>query len=82
MSEWNKRDERTAAELLMAADIAQAVDGPHAKELVLAATEKAPTEANILMGAYMQATSAGWERENVAGRWLQPPPRFPARAVR
>jgi hypothetical protein len=53
ISEWNKRDERTAAELLMAAEIAQAVDGPHAKELALAAAEKAPTDANILMGAYM-----------------------------
>ena len=71
ISEWNKRDERTAAELLMAAEIAQAVDGPHAKELALAAAEKAPTDANILMGAYMQATRAGWEREGIAGGWLQ-----------
>ena len=71
ISEWNKRDERTAAELLMAAEIAQAVNGPHAKELALAAAEKAPTDANILMGAYMQATRAGWEREGIAGGWLQ-----------
>jgi hypothetical protein len=70
-SEWNKRDERTAAELLMAAQIAQAVRGPHAKELVRAAAEKAPAEANILIGAYMHATSAGWEGEAIAGGWLQ-----------
>ena len=71
MSEWNKRDDRTAAELLMAAHIAQAVGGPHAKELALAAAEKAPADVDILMGAYMQATRAGWEREGVAGGWLQ-----------
>lgn len=66
-SEWNKRDERTAAELLMAAQVAQAVGGPHAKDLVRAVAEKAPAEADILMGAYMQATSAGWEGESIAG---------------
>jgi hypothetical protein len=70
-SEWNKRDERTAAELLMAAKIAQAVGGPHAKDLVRAATEKAPAAADILMGAYMQATAGGWEGEGIAGGWLQ-----------
>ncbi len=70
-SEWNKRHERTAVQLLMAAQIAQAVGGPHAKELVRAAAEKAPEEADILMGAYMQATSAGWEGESIAGQWLQ-----------
>jgi len=70
-TEWNKRDERTAAELLTSAQIAQAVNGPHAKDLVRAAAEKAPTDTNILMGAYMQATSAGWEGESIAGGWLQ-----------
>ena len=70
-SEWNKRNERTATELLMAANIARAVSGPHAKDLVRAATEKAPAEADILMGAYMHATSSGWEGENVVGGWLQ-----------
>jgi hypothetical protein len=70
-AEWNRREERTAAELLMAARIAQAVRGPHAKDLTCAAAEKAPAEANILIGAYMQATSAGWESEAVVGGWLQ-----------
>jgi hypothetical protein len=70
-AEWNRRNERTAPELLVAAQIAQAVGGPHAKDLVRAAAEKAPAEANILIGAYMQATSAGWEGEAIAGGWLQ-----------
>ena len=69
--EWNKRDERTAAELLIAGQIAYAVGGPHAKDLVRAAAEKAPAETDILMGAYMQAASAGWEGESIAGGWLQ-----------
>lgn len=70
-SEWNRRDKRTAAELLVAAQIAQAVRGPHAKDLTRAAADKGPADANILMGAYMQATSAGWEGEGIAGGWLQ-----------
>jgi hypothetical protein len=70
-SEWNKRDERIAAELLMAAQVAQAIGGLHAKELARAAAEKAPADADILVGAYMQATRAGWEGEGTAGGWLQ-----------
>jgi thioredoxin-like negative regulator of GroEL len=70
-SEWNKREERTAAELLMTAQIAQAVGGPHAKDLVRAAAEKAPAEADIVIGAYIEAASAGWEGESIAGGWLQ-----------
>ena len=69
-SEWRQRNERTAAELLIAAQMARAVGGPHAKDLVLAATEKAPAVPNILAGAYMQATSAGWEGEGIVGGWL------------
>jgi hypothetical protein len=69
--EWNRRDERTAHELLKAAQIAQAVSGPHVRDLTRAAAEKAPADANILMGAYLQATSAGWEGEGIAGGWLQ-----------
>lgn len=70
-SEWNKRDERSAEELLIAAQVAQAVNAPHAKELARAATETAPGDPNILMRAYMQATSGGWEREPIVGGWLQ-----------
>jgi hypothetical protein len=70
-SEWYHRDERMAAELLMAGQIAQAVGGPHAKDLARAASDKAPVDAEILIGAYMQATSAGWEGESTAGEWLQ-----------
>jgi hypothetical protein len=70
-SEWYKRDERTAAELLIAAQLAQAVGGPHSKDLVRAAVEKAPTDSKILIGAYMQATSGAWESETVVGVWLQ-----------
>lgn len=70
-SEWNKRYERTAEELLMTAQLAQAVNAPHAKEMVRAAAERAAEDPNIFMGAYMQATSGGWEREPIVGGWLQ-----------
>ena len=38
--EWNQRERRTAAELLKAGQLAQAVVAPHAKELVTAAAAK------------------------------------------
>jgi hypothetical protein len=45
--EWNQREKRTAAELLTAAQLAQAVKAPHAKDLVTAASAKAPDDAGI-----------------------------------
>lgn len=68
--EWEKRGQRTAGELLRAGQLAQAVNAPHARDLILAATEVAPEEPHILASAYFHASSAGWESDSVVGDWL------------
>jgi hypothetical protein len=67
---WNDRDRHSASELMHAAQISQAVNGPHSKDLVIAAAEKAPTDPKILATAYFQATSAGWEQSPAVAAWL------------
>lgn len=68
--EWEQRGQRTAEELLRAGQLAQAVNAPHAKNLIVAATEAAPENPHILAPAYFHATSAGWESDPVVGNWL------------
>ena len=69
--EWNRRERRTAAELLKAGQLAQAVMAPHAKDLVNAAAAKAPDDTAILAGAYFHATKAGWEQNSTTAQWLR-----------
>ncbi len=68
--EWEQRAQRTAEELLRAGQLAQAVDAPHAKDLIVAATKVAPDNPHILAPAYLFASSAGWESDPVASDWL------------
>lgn len=67
---WANRDKYSADDLLRAAQISIAVDGPHSRGLVVAATEKEPDNAGILAGAYFQATNAGLEQNQVVAGWL------------
>lgn len=69
-SEWEKREERTPVELLGAGQLAQAVNGPHARNLITEAARRAPDDPNILAGCYFHATQAGWEQNPVTGGWL------------
>ena len=69
--EWNRPDKRTAAELLKAGQLAQAINAPHAKDLVTAAAAKASDDAAILPSAYFHATGAGWEQNPTVGNWLR-----------
>ena len=69
-SEWNNRDQRTPAELLSAGQLAQAVNGPHARDLVTSAAERAADDPAILAAAYFYATGAGWEQIPAVGEWL------------
>lgn len=68
--EWEQKDQRTAEELLRAGQLAQAVNGPKAKDLIVAATEVAPSDPRILAPAYFHAVSAGWETDPVVRDWL------------
>ena len=68
--EWEQRSERSAEELLRAGQLAQAVNAPHARDLVRAATEVASDNPHILASAYFHASNAGWESDPVANGWL------------
>jgi pimeloyl-ACP methyl ester carboxylesterase len=68
--EWRHRQDRTAAELLNAAQLGCIIKAPHAKELIHAAAEKGGDDANILVKAYFLATSAGIEGDARVVEWL------------
>jgi hypothetical protein len=69
--EWAKRDERTAHELIRAAQLASYVGSTRARELVSAAAEKGKDSAEILIGCYGIAVSVGWEDSAQVASWLQ-----------
>ncbi|CAE6799902.1 hypothetical protein PQR12_36905 [Paraburkholderia nemoris] len=68
--EWQNREQRTAEELLRAGQLAQAVNAPQAKALIVAAAEAAPSDPRILAPAYFHAASAGWETDSEVTDWL------------
>ncbi len=69
-NEWDNRENRTGSELLAAGQLAQAADGPHAKDLITAATKRSPEDPTILAAAYFHATNAGWEQDPTISHWL------------
>ena len=68
--EYERRDGRTAQELMRVAQLALLVDSPHARALVSTAALSAGDDADILAGAYFLAVSAGWEENEDVARWL------------
>jgi len=82
MGDWNSlsahityvfqnRDERSAHELMEAAQLALHIRSAHAKDLVYKAAIKAEDDASILAAAYFMATNAGWEAEPAVIQWLE-----------
>jgi hypothetical protein len=69
--EWLKKDERAADELMHTAHLAQFVGSPRTKELVSAAVAKDAHNARVLMAAYLLATKAGWEDNDLVAEWFQ-----------
>jgi hypothetical protein len=67
---WSHRDELPAFELLQAANLSVAVNGPHSKDLVVAAAQKEPENPQVLASAYFQATNAGWEQDATVSGWM------------
>lgn len=68
--EYRYRDERTAHQLMEAAELALHAESPHGRELVLTAVEKAADDVEILAGAYFLATRGGWEDDQEVVQWL------------
>ena len=70
-NEYQQRDDRTAEELITAAQIAVSLGSSYARELVFQAVQEANDDPGILATAYFLATSAGWEDQPNVFQWLQ-----------
>ena len=70
-SEYQNRHDRSARDLIDAAQLAFHIASPHAKEIVFEAAAKADDDAAILARAYFVATNAGWENDPDVFQWLE-----------
>jgi hypothetical protein len=68
--EWERRSERSAAELLRAGQIAQQLGSTRAKALILEAAARASDNPHVLVGSYSAAMGAGWEDAETF-KWLE-----------
>ena len=68
--EWERRNERSAEELLRAGQVAHQLFSARAKGLILEAAAKASENPHVLLGCYSTAMSAGWEDEGTF-KWLE-----------
>lgn len=68
--EWDRRENRTAEELLRAGQLAQQLGSSRAKQLVEEAAAKGRDDAAILLGSYSAAVSGGWEDSSDVHQWL------------
>ncbi len=69
--EWSNRDHRDAGELLITAQLAHSLNSPRAKELTIEAVNKCNDDANVLATAYILASRAGWEDNELVAKWME-----------
>lgn len=69
--EYQDRENRSAHDLMGAAQLALHLGSPHAKDLVFEAAAKAGDDAAVLAMAYFVATTAGWEDDPQVFQWLE-----------
>ena len=71
-SEWTSREDRDGRELLRAGQLAQRIGADvRSRELIRLAASKASGDAELLVGCYSAATSAGSEDEEEVHRWFE-----------
>ncbi|WP_104822879.1 hypothetical protein [Rhizobium sp. NXC24] len=68
--QWEKREERSARELLMMGRLAHQLNAPRRKELVKEAARKALDDPGILLACYETASNGDWEDDPDVGVWL------------
>ena len=66
-----EKDNRSAQELLGAAQLSLCLGSHHAKELIFAAAAKGSDDAEVLASAYFYASSADWEDDEEVSKWIQ-----------
>ena len=69
-AEYQARDQRSAVDLIGAAQLAHHLGSPHAKDLTFAAASKGEDDAGVLAAAYFLASTAGWEDDEKVVQWL------------
>ena len=69
--EWRDREDRTAEDLMAAAELAAHLGLPAARDLTVAAVAKGDDDPTILAGAYFLASKSGWEDDPAATHWLR-----------
>ena len=69
--EWTNHEDRTAEDLMAAAQLALHLDLQSARDLTVAASRAAGADAAVLTAAYFLACSAGWEDDPLCGQWLR-----------
>ena len=69
--EAREEKDRTAEELIRAANLVSRTSMSLSRSLAQAAVVKAPSDANILGAAYLIATNGGWEEGSEVGAWLR-----------
>lgn len=68
--EHQEREKRSAMELLESAQLALQVGSILARDLLYAAVEKSPENADVLARAYFLAINAGWDGDTHVHEWL------------
>lgn len=69
-AEWKQRSERTAEELLRAAQLAQASESPRLREIVFEAAERGAKDPGVLIGCYQIAVESGLEDVEGPSEWI------------
>ena len=69
-NEYHAKEERSAQELITAAQLALHLGLPVAKGLISSAAAKGGEDPGVLAAAYFLASNAGWERGAETGQWL------------
>lgn len=69
--EYRNRGDRSAQDLIGAAQLALHLGSTQAKDLVFAAAARAYDDPAVLASAYLIATSAGWENDPQIFHWLE-----------
>jgi hypothetical protein len=70
-NECAEKGNRSARELIRAAQLALQLNSPNAKELLFAAADRGSDDAGILASAYFLASNAGWEDDAEVTAWLR-----------
>lgn len=69
-NECQRKEDRSAKDLVRAAQLALHLGSPHAKELLFSAAARTGDDAEVLAAAYFLASSGGWEDDPEVYQWL------------